>query len=652
MVSMVCGRRARLVAALLLMSLAWPAQDVALRGQGSLVTSLVVPGLTPAFSPGVLQYTIPRTSSCSVPVAVTLADPAAYRLYIASVETKSGETRQAWICDGKTKIDVVVYKVWTEVARYTITPVAGSDMPGSSPAPSPSTAPASAPPLPPEPAPAPTAAPLPVIPLPVPTPVDVDVAVAFLNQASFGPTAAQVAAVQTTGVEYWLAQQFQMPETAVPDGLNVGQLRSRLFLNMMNAPDQLRQRAAFALGQTLVVSANKNVNGYELIPFIRLLSKYAFTNYRTLLREVTLSPSMGKFLDLANSRKAMGGSAPNENYPRELLQLFSIGLWQLNQDGTVTIDAQGNPLGTYTQADVKEVARALSGWTYPTAPGALPRSLNPEYFVGLMEPRPDYHDAGAKTVLGVSIPAGQSVTKDLEDVIDAIFEHPNVPPFVATRLIRSLVTSNPSGAYIARVAAVFIDNGEGVRGDMRAVLQAILTDPDASVDGPDAGRLKDPLLHVVGLGRALGVQVGDPSMFMYVFTGLGQLLVTPPTVFGFYSPLAPLPGSPDLFGPEFQLYTPALAIQRANFIYSLVSGGAGSSFKVDLAPYVALAASPAALVEKVNQALFFGRMSNALRQVIVAATQAVSSPQQRAVGALYLAAISSEYVVHTGGSVQ
>lgn len=255
---------------------------------------------------------------------------------------------------------------------------------------------------------------------------------------------------------------------------------------MMQAPDQLRQRAAFALGQTLVVSANKNVNGYELIPFVRLLSKYAFSNYRTLLREVTLSPSMGKFLDLANSRKAMGGSAPNENYPRELLQLFSIGLWQLNQDGTVKVDAQGNPLGTYTQADVKDVARALSGWTYPTAPGALPRSSNPEDFVGLMEPRPDHHDAGAKTVLGVPISAGQSVTKDLEDVVDAIFEHPNVPPFVATRLIRSLVTSNPSGAYIARVAAVFIDNGEGVRGDMRAVLQAIL--PSCSTPGSCSAR--------------------------------------------------------------------------------------------------------------------------------------------------------------------
>ncbi|MBM3819969.1 MAG: DUF1800 domain-containing protein [Acidimicrobiia bacterium] len=617
------------------------------QAQGPAVLSLVVANLSPAFAPAVTQYSIPRTSSCQVPVTVTLAYPTQHRLYIASGEVPSGVTRNAWVCDGRTKIDVVVYKVWTEVARYTINVVGQASTPPPS---SPSSLPP--PPPPPEPAPTPTSVSTPTGPLPVPVPADLDTAVALLEHASFGPTAASVAAVQESGVEYWLAQQFQTPETVVPDGLNVGQLRTQLFLNMLNAPDQLRQRVAFALGQTLVVSANKNVNGFELTPFVRLLSKYAFSNYRTLLREVTLSPSMGKFLDLANSRKAMNGSAPNENYPRELLQLFSIGLWQLNQDGSLKAGSSGQPVGTYTQADVREVARALTGWTYPTAPGVEPRSMNPEFMVGLMEPRPLNHDAGAKTFLGATIAAGQTVTKDMEDVIDTVFTHPNVPPFVATRLIRSLVTSNPSPGYVTRVANAFVDNGAGDRGDMRAVLTAVLTDEEAGLGGPHDGRLKDPLLHVVGLGRALGAQVSDPSLFMYIFSGLGQMPLTPPTVFSFYSPLAVLPGHADLFGPEFQIYTPALAIQRANFVYTLLSGQAGSSFKVDLAPYIGLAGSPHALVERVNQSLFFGRMSNALRQVLLTATQAASTAQQRALGALYLAAISSEYVVHTGGPIQ
>jgi hypothetical protein len=331
------------------------------------------------------------------------------------------------------------------------------------------------------------------------------------------------------------------------------------------------------------------------------------------------------------------------------MQMFSIGLWELNQDGTLK-GPTGQPIATYSQTTIKEVARALTGWTYPTAPGATPMSSNQPYMTGLMEPRLASHDTGAKTIVGgVVIPAGQTVTEDLEDVIDALFQHPNTPPFVATRLIRSLVRSNPSPDYIERVADVFVDNGAGVRGDMKAVLKAIFTDAEATSAAPQDGRLKDPILHTLGLGRALGAQIGNPGMFLYIFADLGQLVLAAPTVFSFYSPLAALPGHPDLFGPEFQIYTPALAIQRANFIYSILSGGTGSSFQINLAPYVALAGTPAALVDKVDDVLFFGRMSNELRQVILTATQATSDHQQRAIGALYLAAISSEYVVHTGG---
>ncbi|MGE0044028.1 MAG: DUF1800 family protein, partial [Vicinamibacterales bacterium] len=318
------------------------------------------------------------------------------------------------------------------------------------------------------------------------------------------------------------------------------------------------------------------------------------------------------------------------------------------QDGTLKLDANGQPMPVYDQATVREVARALSGWTYPSTPGQAYRTRNNEYFVGLMEPRPESHDQGAKSILGHAIPANQTVTKDMDDVIDIVFNHPNLPPFIATRLIRSLVTSNPSPAYIARVADVFADDGNGVRGDLAAVLKAVLLDQEAALGGPTDGRLVDPVLHVMGLARALGVQVGDAGQFLYVFRQLGQEVLTPPSVFSFYSPLAPLPGDPDLFGPEFSLYAPALAVLRANFVYGLLSGQFGSVFPVNLAPFKALAADPAALVELVNQTLLQGQMSVDLRTVLITATQATSDTTQRAIGALYLATLSSEYLVHAG----
>jgi hypothetical protein len=225
---------------------------------------------------------------------------------------------------------------------------------------------------------------------------------------------------------------------------------------------------------------------------------------------------------------------------------------------------------------------------------------------------------------------------------------------VATRLIRSLVTSNPTTGYISRVATVFVDNGHGVRGDLQATIRAVLTDDEAAVTGASDGHLKDTLLHIVGLARALNAQAANPSMFMYLFSSLGQAPLMPNTVFSFYSPLAGLPKSPGLFGPEFQIYGPALALQRANFIWGLLSGQFGMSFSVDLAPFLALAGNPAALVEQVNQTLFFGRMSTPLRQSLLTATSAVAgyNTVERVRGALYLAAISGEYAVFTGGPVQ
>jgi uncharacterized protein (DUF1800 family) len=219
-------------------------------------------------------------------------------------------------------------------------------------------------------------------------------------------------------------------------------------------------------------------------------------------------------------------------------------------------------------------------------------------------------------------------------------------PFIATRLIRSLVTSNPSAAYIARVADAFDDNGHGVRGDLAAVVTAVLTDQEAALGGPNDGHIQDAVLNVIGLGRALDAVVGDTSQFMYVLSNLSQYPLTPHSVFSFYSPLAPLPHNPSLHGPEFAIYSPSHAIQRANFVYGLLTNQFGSAMQFDLAPFVAAAADANALVTLVDQKLFQGTMSAALRNVLVTSALTTSDKTQRAIGALYLAAISSEYLVH------
>ncbi len=485
--------------------------------------------------------------------------------------------------------------------------------------------------------------------------VNATTAVHFLEQASFGPTALEVVSVQSTGPAAWIDQQMALPESPLPDGLNGDSVRSQLFLNMATGPDQLRQRMIFALSQTIVVSANKVPSGDELTPWVRLLSRNAFGNFRTLLKDVSLSPTMGKYLDNVFNRKATATTSPNENYARELLQLFSIGTWDLNNDGSQKLDGSGQPIASYSQATIANFARALTGWTYPPRPGATSGNSNPEYFVGVLVPTSNAtrHDTDPKALLrGVVTPAGLTAPQDLEWVVDNIFQHPNVPPFIATRLIRSMVTSNPSPEYVARVSAAFINNGAGVRGDLAAVARAVLLDPEAlNPTMVEHGRLKDPVLHVIGFGRALGATISDPNSFQNVFSNLSQRVLTPATVFSFYQPTALIPGQTTYFGPEFQLYPPALAIQRANFIYGIITGQYGSAYAIDRTPFQATAGNPAALVDMVNQRLMMGRMSSQLRQVLITATTAVpaSDANQRAIGAIYLAAISSEYTVYGGG---
>lgn len=503
--------------------------------------------------------------------------------------------------------------------------------------------------------------------------VDRRTAAHLLEQSTFGPTEADVNLVMTQGYEQWLTDQLALTtESPIPDGpdLDVDDLRNQVLLNMANGPDQLRQRVMFALGQIIVVSANKNGPFGEMAPWLRLLSRNAFGNYRTLLREVATSAPMGKYLDNWLNRctrdqarvicpNGSPTSTPNENFARELLQLFTLGLWELNPNGTVRLNGDGQPTPTYTQDTLVQYARALTGWTFVRTNGeddfSVPMVPAMTTVQGVQQPR--YHDLGQKVLLsGVTAPASANTTAalhaDVDAVIDSIMRHPNLAPFVSSRLIRSLVTSNPSPAYIERVAGAFSASG----GDLPTTLRAILLAPEARSFTSTDGRLKDPVLNIIGLARALGVPLADPDDLQWPFASLQQYLLTPSTVFSFYNLLTPLPGNLALMGPEFGIYPPALAVQRANFVYRILNGQYSSSIPVSLDPFIAVAGDAGALVELVNQRLMFGRMSQSLRELIVAATNAITGTgsgdlRQRALGALYLAAISSEYSVYSDTSV-
>ena len=409
-------------------------------------------------------------------------------------------------------------------------------------------------------------------------------------------------------------------------------LRQWMLYNYSASPDQLRQRVAYALSQIIATSANKLIYADEIIPWLQILSKDAFGNYRDLLRDVSTSASMGKYLDLANSSKPTAGSGANENYPRELMQLFSIGLWQLNQDGSFVKDAGGNQVPTYDQSTVRQVALALTGWVYA--------NNQYEYFGSPMVPQPANHDLTAKSFLGCSLPAGQSPDTDLDGVIDCLMQHPNLPPFVATRLIRLMVTSNPTPGFIQRIADVFAGAGGGTRGDLKATTRAILMDPEARQDTatPTSGRLKDAIGQTVGLVRAMGGIFGQANQITYLYENMSQPILTPASVFSWFSPLYHIPNSPH-FGPEFQIYSQTDATLRGNFFYSLLGGAP------NLPAFQPYGNDMPGLVEAANQVLLYGRIPAAMKQALITAAAPGYDAQTRITTVLYLTALSGQYAV-------
>ncbi len=522
--------------------------------------------------------------------------------------------------------------------------------PSPSPAPSPSPSPSPAPSPSPSPSPAPSPSPSPS-PTPAPTPDAQTLAVGrFLDQATFGPTPALLSYVKQVGINQYLDEQFLAPESVYPSGVNstATEMTDQFYLKMLNGPDQLRQRVLYALSEVITISRNKNYYPNMLIPWQQILSKHAFGNYKNLLKEITLDASMGNFLDMVNSTKPLGTGGTNENYARELLQLFSIGLYKLNPDGSQMLDASNKPIPTYNQTDVRQLALALTGWTFNRA-GTPPVYPNPNYYPGPMYPLPAYHDTNSKAFLGMTLPANQTIQKDMDDVIDTVFNHPNVGPFICVRLMRALVTSNPSPAYVTRVVNVFNNNGLGVRGDLQAVIRAILLDADARNDNPpnDFGRLRTPVQTHIALMRALGGTI-TPNLYAYVYDDMGESILNAPSVFGHYSALYRIPKqSPPLNGPEFQIHGPGETVNSGNLLWGWMNYYSTGIW--DLQWLFALGGNHTACINAVDTLLLYGRMSPGMRQALQTALQtsqtAGADAKHRAQTVLYLTALSSEYLV-------
>ncbi len=479
----------------------------------------------------------------------------------------------------------------------------------------------------------------------------------FLEQATFGPTPAAIDHLQQVGFQQWFTEQLNSPISPyTPDASGFGQLQSDFFFNALSGPDQLRQRVAFALSEIFVISGYKDFQTSEFEPYLQILQSDAFGNFYDLMSDITLSPSMGLYLDMANNVKGVNGSLPNENYARELMQLFCTGPILLNPNGTPKLDGSGNTIPLYTESTIQNFARAFTGWTYPVMPGSQPQGTNPQYFVGPMVAWEANHDTGAKTLLnGTQLPAGQTAEQDTQAALQNIFNHPNVGPFVSTMLIQHLVSSNPSPAYVQRVAQVFNDDGTGTRGNLAAVLKAILLDKEARQSDdpstwiPTGGHLREPVLFMTSVLRNLDVSASGSNGLVGPLSLMSQSLFYPQSVAGYYPPSYPLPGSSSLLGPEFDVMNSSSGLDRVNWVNGISWGGvAGGGVTLDLSPFVALAADPtgAALVQAVNNAFMAGQMPEAIQTAVAGAVTSMPySAASRVASAIYLTATSGLYQV-------
>jgi uncharacterized protein (DUF1800 family) len=527
--------------------------------------------------------------------------------------------------------------------------------------------------------------------------------VRLLEQTTFGPTPLLIAYLEEVGIEAYLNAQHTAAMTNYPelefwpqtrpasctgecqrDNYTYYQLQRHFFTNALYGEDQLRQRVAFALSQILVTSQVDVPLPSWMRTYQQLLYKSAFGNFRELLYNITVNPTMGRFLDMLNNRCQTRtpadvnvcrnglNSQPNENYAREILQLFSIGTFMLNQDGSRQLDSGGNPIPTYDQETVEEFARVFTGWILaPALPG--PSSVGgtvPNYRDSMRvrldsQGREDYHDKGSKKLLaGFQLSSGQSQTAELGAAIDNIAFHPNVAPFIGKQLIQHLVTSNPSPAYVARISAVFASAANSPT-QLFDVVRAILLDPEArgdSVDGaaqPNYGKLREPVQFITNLLRAFSatsdgvlnsLNIGGSSIGA---ADMGQDVFNAPSVFSFYPPTARVPGE-NVLGPQFALFSSLTSLRRANFAQRIIFSNipaaapnrpAGTS--IDLSFWDPLANNPDRLIDALNQLMLHGVMSAEMRNSVKTAVESIpaSNSRQRVRTAIYLIATSSQYQV-------
>ncbi|HLJ49923.1 MAG TPA: DUF1800 family protein [Bryobacteraceae bacterium] len=468
----------------------------------------------------------------------------------------------------------------------------------------------------------------------------------FLEQATWGPDAASIAHVQAIGFDAWITEQLAATPTlyksSTSSSNSLVDMQSAFFVNGVTAPDQLRQRVAFALSQIFVVSGLKTGEPRQMVPFQNLLIQDAFSTYPQALRDVTLSPTMGVYLDMVNNDKANAaqGTAPNENYAREVMQLFSLGTALLNPDGSNTTNP---PTPTYTQDTITQNARALTGWTFPGH--TISSGHNPENYTAPMIAVESNHDTSPKTIVGGIITNGNT-EQDLDAVLNALSTHQNTAPFISLRLIQHLVTGNPSPQYVARISGVF----KSTNGNLAQVVRAILLDPEARQgDDPNAapittgGHLREPVLYLLNMLRALQATVVTQNPIESLGSDMGQEVFYAPSVFNYYSPL--FRTATGLLAPEFQLLSSSSALVRANAVQSLVSNGLDGDAHFNLAPFTALASSPNDLVTAIDNTFLYGRLPAALKADIVQAITATNDSGTRVRNAIYLVATSSLYQV-------
>ncbi len=524
--------------------------------------------------------------------------------------------------------------------------------------------------------------------------------VRFLEQAAFGPTSDLDFRIRRIGIRTWLAEQFESPYPTIPypnpaqlpttpqtgcslsthpscyrDHYTMQPLQKWFFTEAFYGNSQLRHRTAWALGQIWVTSGVAVQQSSHAIAYHKILSENAFGNYRELMEDVTLSPTMGFYLDMVRSTKAN----PNENYPREILQLFSIGLYMLNQDGTVQTDQQGDPVPTYSQENINELSKVFTGWFYCNF-GCTNSAVGILNYKDPMILVPANHSTAAKTLLSypgaqnTSIPACTNCTNDaattsyaetsLDQTLDNIFNHPNVGPFVGKLLIQHMVTSDPSPGYVGRVAAAFNDNGLGVRGDLKAVVRAILLDPEARGNlktAPRYGKLREPVQLITNLGRIFpardfsGESLSDGGFAGHV-TQLGQNPFNSPTVFNYFSPDYIVPGT-TVLAPEFEILNTGNGVKRTNFLHILIFEGltanATDSLRgtsLNYSEFLAAAQADATgnqLIDLLNARMMHGAMVQAQKDKVLTAIQVIPSTNAayRVKTAAYLLAASSQYQV-------